>query len=47
MNMGKVFLINPNGVVHQLNNTYKKSYIKICEMVDEIFPPLKQGNDYF
>ena len=38
--MGKIFIINPAGEIHQLNNTYIKSYPKLDDMVDLIFPHL-------
>ena len=38
--MGKIFTINQHGEIRITNNTYKKSYMKLNELVDEMFPAL-------
>jgi len=37
---GRIFTINPMGVIVNINNTYRKSYTKLNEVVWEMFPPL-------
>eukprot|EP01069_Polyplicarium_translucidae_P000980 Polyplicarium_translucidae@DN1473_c0_g1_i1.p1 len=36
----KVFIIDPNGTVHHINQTYAKTYDSMSDMVDHMFPPL-------
>jgi phosphatidate phosphatase LPIN len=38
--LSKIFIINEKGEVTQLNNSYKKTYTLLNEIVDELFPPL-------
>jgi phosphatidate phosphatase LPIN len=36
--LSKIFIINEHGEVTQLNNSYKKTYNLLNEIVDELFP---------
>jgi phosphatidate phosphatase PAH1 len=38
--MNNIFIIDEKGEIMQLNNSYKKSYNLLNEIVDELFPPL-------
>eukprot|EP01017_Pseudomicrothorax_dubius_P007172 TRINITY_DN1217_c0_g1_i1.p1 TRINITY_DN1217_c0_g1~~TRINITY_DN1217_c0_g1_i1.p1 ORF type:complete len:545 (+),score=137.47 TRINITY_DN1217_c0_g1_i1:195-1829(+) len=40
ISMNRIFIINPQGDIHQMNNTYKKTYNKLNELVHEMFPPI-------
>jgi phosphatidate phosphatase LPIN len=46
---GKIFTINPRGEITISNNTYKKSYVKLNDLVNEMFPPINKPleNDEF
>ncbi|EAR96358.2 LNS2 (lipin/Ned1/SMP2) protein (macronuclear) [Tetrahymena thermophila SB210] len=41
----KIYIINPASELHQINNTFKKSYLQLNDMVDQVFPPIKQEED--
>jgi Uncharacterized protein involved in plasmid maintenance len=41
--MSRIFIINPKGEVHQMNNSYTKTYFVLNSMVDEIFPKIQEG----
>jgi phosphatidate phosphatase PAH1 len=43
--MSKIFIINPKGEVHQLNNSIIKTYHVLNEIVEELFPPLDGISD--
>eukprot|EP01102_Stenamoeba_stenopodia_P019264 TRINITY_DN722_c0_g1_i1.p1 TRINITY_DN722_c0_g1~~TRINITY_DN722_c0_g1_i1.p1 ORF type:complete len:1004 (-),score=227.64 TRINITY_DN722_c0_g1_i1:70-3081(-) len=48
---GKIFIINPLGEIRIVNNTYKKTYTSLYEMVNEMFPSgskhtLEEYNDF-
>jgi len=40
---GKIFTINPDGVISNINQTYKKSYLKLNETIAEMFPPASKS----
>ncbi|KAF7458692.1 putative HAD superfamily protein [Cryptosporidium felis] len=37
---GKIFIIDPKGVIHHINRTYAKTYETLSEIVEYMFPPL-------
>ncbi len=39
--LSRIFIINEQGEVIQLNNSYKKTYTLINQIVDELFPAIK------
>ncbi|KAL4504406.1 hypothetical protein ABPG72_009852 [Tetrahymena utriculariae] len=41
----KIYIINPASELHQMNNTFKKTYLQLNDMVDQVFPPIKQEED--
>lgn len=38
--MSNIFIIDEKGEIKQLNNSYKKSYSLLNEIVDQLFPSL-------
>lgn len=38
---GRIFTINPSGEITLVNSTLRKSYVKLNDMVQEMFPPLQ------
>jgi phosphatidate phosphatase PAH1 len=38
--MNNIFIIDEKGEIMQLNNSFKKSYNLLNEIVDELFPAL-------
>ena len=38
MDMGKIFIVNNSGEVSQLNNSIKKNYTLLNNIVHDIFP---------
>jgi phosphatidate phosphatase PAH1 len=44
--MSKIFVINPKGEIHQLNNSYTKTYSVLNAQVDDIFPPIESIHFY-
>ncbi|EGR28500.1 lipin family protein, putative [Ichthyophthirius multifiliis] len=41
----KIYIINPAGELYQFNNTFKKSYQMLNDMVDIVFPPLNENEE--
>lgn len=39
--LSRIFIINPQGEVTQLNHPIKKSYVLLQGIVDELYPPRK------
>ena len=39
--MGKIFIVNTKGDLMQLNNSEIKSYAKLNECVNEVFPDIR------
>ncbi|TRY52515.1 HAD-like/Lipin domain containing protein [Cryptosporidium tyzzeri] len=40
---GKIFIIDPKGVIHHINKTYAKTYETLSEIVEYMFPPLSES----
>lgn len=45
--LGKIFIINPEGKILCYNSQYRKSYPMLTEMVDEMFPAFKENEEDF
>ncbi|GAM19951.1 hypothetical protein SAMD00019534_031260 [Acytostelium subglobosum LB1] len=43
---GKTFTINPNGIINTSNNTYNKSYTKLNDLVQDMFPSITSGSKH-
>jgi len=41
INFEKIFIINPQGDVFQMNSGYTWNYKKLNEMANEVFPPIE------
>jgi phosphatidate phosphatase LPIN len=40
--LSRIFTINPSGELkHEVSQTFQSSYSKLCDYVDQIFPPIK------
>jgi phosphatidate phosphatase PAH1 len=43
--MSRIFIINPKGEIHQLNNSYTKTYSLLNAQVDEVFPKIEPSKE--
>lgn len=43
--LSRIFIINEKGEVTQLNNSYKKTYNLLNEIVNELFPDDKMNKE--
>ncbi|KAJ1608704.1 hypothetical protein OIY81_1197 [Cryptosporidium canis] len=41
---GKIFIIDPKGIIHHINKTYAKTYETLSEIVEYMFPPLSESS---
>ncbi|CAM9387117.1 unnamed protein product [Discosporangium mesarthrocarpum] len=42
---GRIFTINHRGELHNINHTYRQTYLSLSKQVDVTFPPLPRGLD--
>lgn len=45
LNFSKIFIINPDGVIFQINSSYYWSYNKLNDLVEHVFPHIESIRD--
>ncbi|CAN0540316.1 unnamed protein product, partial [Laminaria digitata] len=43
---GRIFLINSMGELHNINHTYRQTFLSLSQQVDLTFPPLPHDGGY-